>query len=47
VKFDIDVKNILSVPVVDRGTEKKQDITITGVSTLPTDEVTLPSSVSC
>jgi len=39
VKFDIDANGILSVAAVDKGTAKKQDITITGASTLPTDEV--------
>ncbi|CAH9136774.1 unnamed protein product [Cuscuta epithymum] len=39
VKFDIDANGILSVTAVDKGTGKKQDITITGASTLPTDEV--------
>ncbi|PSS19026.1 Heat shock protein 70 family protein [Actinidia chinensis var. chinensis] len=39
VKFDIDANGILSVAAVDKGTRKKQDITITGTSTLPGDEV--------
>ncbi|CAN0880560.1 Heat shock 70 kDa protein 7, chloroplastic [Linum grandiflorum] len=39
VKFDIDANGILSVAAVDKGTGKKQDITITGASTLPNDEV--------
>ncbi|PIN27073.1 Molecular chaperones mortalin/PBP74/GRP75, HSP70 superfamily [Handroanthus impetiginosus] len=39
VKFDIDANGILSVTAVDKGTGKKQDITITGASTLPGDEV--------
>ncbi|XWS45702.1 hypothetical protein CRYUN_Cryun14cG0002200 [Craigia yunnanensis] len=41
VKFDIDANGILSVTAVDRGTVKKQDITITGASAsaLPNDEV--------
>ncbi|MBA0585092.1 hypothetical protein Gorai_015881, partial [Gossypium raimondii] len=39
VKFDIDANGILSVTAVDKGTGKKQDITITGASTLPNDEV--------
>lgn len=39
VKFDIDANGILSVSAVDKGTGKKQDITITGASTLPKDEV--------
>lgn len=41
VKFDIDANGILSVTAVDKGTGKKQDITITGASTLPNDEVSL------
>eukprot|EP00850_Spirogloea_muscicola_P022127 SM000278S10014 [mRNA] locus=s278:128631:133279:- [translate_table: standard] len=39
VKFDIDANGILSVTASDKGTGKKQDITITGASTLPKDEV--------
>ncbi|KAF9588616.1 hypothetical protein IFM89_013703 [Coptis chinensis] len=39
VKFDIDANGILSITAVDKGTGKKQDITITGASTLPNDEV--------
>src|SRR5574337_44737 len=39
VKFDIDANGILSVTAIDKGTGKKQDITITGASTLPSDEV--------
>lgn len=39
VKFDIDANGMLSVTAVDKGTGKKQDITITGASTLPKDEV--------
>ncbi|XP_071729827.1 stromal 70 kDa heat shock-related protein, chloroplastic [Rutidosis leptorrhynchoides] len=39
VKFDIDANGILSVTAIDKGTGKKQDITITGASTLPNDEV--------
>lgn len=39
VKFDIDANGILSVLAIDKGTGKKQDITITGASTLPSDEV--------
>ncbi|RZC84151.1 hypothetical protein C5167_046938, partial [Papaver somniferum] len=38
VKFDIDANGILSVAATDKGTGKKQDITITGASTLPGDE---------
>ena len=41
VKFDIDANGILSVTAVDKGTGKKQDITITGASTLPSDEVSI------
>ncbi|KAL9175437.1 hypothetical protein ABFS82_02G112100 [Erythranthe guttata] len=36
VKFNIDANEILSVAAIDKGTGKKQDITI---STLPSDEV--------
>uniref|UniRef100_A0A7N0VCK5 Heat shock protein 70 n=1 Tax=Kalanchoe fedtschenkoi TaxID=63787 RepID=A0A7N0VCK5_KALFE len=39
VKFDIDANGILSVTASDKGTGKKQDIIITGASTLPSDEV--------
>ncbi|KAF7128144.1 hypothetical protein RHSIM_Rhsim11G0122300 [Rhododendron simsii] len=39
VKLDIDANGILSVTAIDKGTGKKQDITITGASTLPGDEV--------
>ncbi|KAH7280996.1 hypothetical protein KP509_36G024300 [Ceratopteris richardii] len=39
VKFDIDANGILSVAAIDKGSGKKQDITITGASTLPKDEV--------
>ncbi|KAL3620779.1 Stromal 70 kDa heat shock-related protein, chloroplastic [Castilleja foliolosa] len=39
VKFDIDANGILSVATSDKGSGKKQDITITGASTLPSDEV--------
>jgi chaperone protein DnaK len=39
VKFDIDANGILSVSATEKGTGKKQDITITGASTLPSDEV--------
>lgn len=39
VKFDIDANGILSVTAVDKGTGKKQDITIMGASTLAKDEV--------
>jgi len=39
VKFDIDANGILSVTSTNKGTGKKQDIAITGASTLPKDEV--------
>jgi molecular chaperone DnaK (HSP70) len=39
VKFDIDANGILSITVVDKGTGKKQDISATGASTLPSYEV--------
>lgn len=39
VKFDIDANGILSVSAMDKGTGKKQDIKITGASTLSGDEV--------
>jgi L1 cell adhesion molecule like protein len=39
VKFDIDANGILSVEACDKGTGKKQDIKITGASTLSSDEV--------
>lgn len=39
VKFDIDANGILSVTATDKGSGKKQDIKITGASTLPSDEV--------
>jgi len=39
VKFDIDANGILSVTATDKGSGKKQDIKITGASTLPKDEV--------
>eukprot|EP00884_Botryococcus_braunii_P010604 jgi/Botrbrau1/19545/Bobra.0035s0037.1 len=39
VKFDIDANGILSVTATDKGTGKKQDIKITGASTLSGDEV--------
>ncbi|CAL5222361.1 g4715 [Coccomyxa viridis] len=39
VKFDIDANGILSVTATDKGTGKKQDIKITGASTLGSDEV--------
>lgn len=47
VKFDIDANGILSVTAVDKGTGKKQDITITGASTLPKDEVCLQQMMYC
>jgi molecular chaperone DnaK (HSP70) len=46
VKFDIDANGILSVTAIDKGTGKKQDITITGASTLPSDEVCLSLNYS-
>ena len=39
VKLGIDANGILSVIAVDKGIGNKQDITITGASTLPSDEV--------
>ena len=39
VTFDIDANGILSVTAKDKATNKQQSITITGASTLPTDEV--------
>ena len=39
VTFDIDANGILSVSAKDKGTGKEQSITITGASTLPSDEV--------
>lgn len=39
VKFDIDANGILSVTATDKGTGRKQDIKITGASTLASDEV--------
>jgi molecular chaperone DnaK len=39
VTFDIDANGILSVKAKDKGTGKEQSITITGASTLPTEEV--------
>merc|ERR1712159_97438 len=39
VKFDIDANGILSVEACDKGTGKKQDIKITGASTLSSDKV--------
>src|SRR6056300_195896 len=39
VTFDIDANGILSVNATDKGTGKEQSITITGASTLPSDEV--------
>ena len=39
VTFDIDANGILSVNAKDKGTGKEQSITITGASTLPSDEV--------
>jgi molecular chaperone DnaK len=39
VTFDIDANGILSVTAKDKGTGKQQSITITGASTLPSNEV--------
>eukprot|EP01025_Chloroclados_australasicus_P014666 TRINITY_DN16890_c2_g1_i1.p1 TRINITY_DN16890_c2_g1~~TRINITY_DN16890_c2_g1_i1.p1 ORF type:complete len:754 (+),score=154.20 TRINITY_DN16890_c2_g1_i1:146-2263(+) len=39
VMFELDANGILSVTATDKGTGKKQDITITGASTLSEDEV--------
>ncbi|CAI9090302.1 OLC1v1025049C1 [Oldenlandia corymbosa var. corymbosa] len=39
VRFDIDTNGILSVTATDKGSGKKQNITITGASTLPSNEV--------
>lgn len=39
VQFDIDANGILSVAATDKGSSKKQEIKITGASTLPSDEV--------
>ncbi|KAL9251948.1 Stromal 70 kDa heat shock-related protein [Drosera capensis] len=43
VKFAIDANGILSVSAFDMGTGKKQEIIITGASTLPQDEASLES----
>jgi heat shock protein 1/8 len=39
VTFDIDANGILSVTATDKGSGKKQDIKITGASTLNKEEV--------
>ncbi|RZC52809.1 hypothetical protein C5167_021237 [Papaver somniferum] len=39
VNFDIDANGILAVAAIGKGTGKKPEITITGASTLPGDEV--------
>lgn len=39
VTFDIDANGILSVTAMDKGSGKKQDIQITGASTLNKDDV--------
>ncbi|CAI9089008.1 OLC1v1023493C1 [Oldenlandia corymbosa var. corymbosa] len=39
VRFDIDANGILSVTAIDKGTGRKQNIIVTGASTLPSDEV--------
>ena len=41
VKCDIDADGILLVTSIDKGIGKKQDIAITGASTLPSDKVRL------
>ncbi|KAK4737543.1 hypothetical protein R3W88_001240 [Solanum pinnatisectum] len=45
VKFGIDANGILSVTSTDKGTGKKQDIVITGASTLSKDETLTGGSV--
>ncbi|KAH0636412.1 hypothetical protein KY290_036853 [Solanum tuberosum] len=47
VKFNIDANGILSVTSIDKGTGKKQDIAITGASTLPKDERIRPQGSDC
>eukprot|EP00192_Tetraselmis_astigmatica_P007786 CAMPEP_0117693386 /NCGR_PEP_ID=MMETSP0804-20121206/26852_1 /TAXON_ID=1074897 /ORGANISM="Tetraselmis astigmatica, Strain CCMP880" /LENGTH=791 /DNA_ID=CAMNT_0005506935 /DNA_START=74 /DNA_END=2449 /DNA_ORIENTATION=+ len=39
VKFDIDANGILSVSAMDKGSNKRQEITITGASTLSEEDV--------
>lgn len=41
VKLDIDANGILTATATDRATGNKQEITITGATTLPKDEVRL------
>ena len=45
VKFGIDADGILSVAAIDKGIEKKQDITITGTSTLPSEKVSFEKTI--
>ena len=45
VKFGIDANGILSVTAVDKGIGKKQDIAITGTSTLPSEKVCFEKAV--
>ena len=45
VKFGIDANGILSVTAVDKGIGKKQDIAITGTSTLPSEKVCFEKTV--
>ena len=45
VKFGIDADGILSVTAVDKGIGKKQDIAITGTSTLPSEKVCFEKTV--
>ena len=45
VKFGIDADGILSVTAGDTGIGKKQDITITGTSTLPSENVCFEKTV--
>ena len=45
VKFGIDADGILSVTAIDKGIGKKQDIAITGASTLPSEKVSFEKTV--
>ena len=45
VKFGIDANGILLVTAVDKGIGKKQDIAITGTSTLPSEKVCFEKTV--
>ncbi|KAK6786454.1 hypothetical protein RDI58_014979 [Solanum bulbocastanum] len=47
VKFNIDASGILSFMAIDKGTGKKQNITITGASPLPKDEWIGPQGSDC